>query len=98
MPTPVGGVTCSRNDTVHAPAPVQEAGTDGVMMIVGDATVITLTAVDTVETLPDASVTVAVTLYEPVASKVCDTTALPLTAPRSWLVPSPQFTRTFRIA
>ncbi len=60
MPTPVGGVTWSRNVTTHALAPVHDAGTDGVMLIVGEATVITLTAVDTVGTLPAASVSVPV--------------------------------------
>ena len=61
IPTPVGGVTWIWNVTVHALLPVQEFGTEGVMMIVGVATGSTLTAVATVVEFPDESRTVAVT-------------------------------------
>ena len=84
MMTPVGGVTWIWNVTLTVGDVL--AGTDGVMMIVGDATGITLTEVETVLVFPQASETVPETVYVLVAiasGYTCEMTALPVIAPRS---------------
>src|SRR5712692_5795196 len=73
-------------------APTLPGTGDGVMMIVGRGTGITVTDVETVAVLPPTSRTV------PVLLKTWLTVVLEI-APRSWLaVPSPQLTVTFRTA
>src|SRR5471030_3349322 len=65
---------------------------DGVMMIVGRGTGITVTDVETVIELPPASTTVALIRYVAASLKTWVTVAVPETAPRSCVaLPSPQF-------
>jgi hypothetical protein len=77
---------------------VQLLGKVGVMMIVGKVGAITVTRVVTLVVLPDASVADALTSYGPGFTKVCETTAFPVTAPSSDTVPSFQSTVTVLIA
>src|SRR5580765_2201580 len=80
-------------------APAWPGTGDGVMMIVGRGTGITVTEVDTVLLLPLASSTVPVTTYVPAALKTWDAAAVPVTAPRSCTpLPSPQLTLRSRTA
>ncbi len=58
----------------------------------------TVTDVDTLTEFPATSVTVAVTVKVSSSSKTWDATAVPVTAPRFEVSPSPQFTRSSRTA
>src|SRR5881397_354674 len=79
-------------------APTLPGTGDGVMMIVGRGTGITVTDVETVAVLPPTSRTVPVIGYVPAVLKTWLTVVLEI-APRSWLaVPSPQLTVTLRTA
>src|SRR5581483_9040723 len=62
------------------------------MMIVGFVVTVTATPDETVCVKPQLSVTVALIVYAPAFAYACCTTALPVTAPRSCICPSPQFT------
>src|SRR5581483_9612696 len=62
------------------------------MMIVGFVVTVTATPDETVCVKPQLSVTVALIVYAPAFAYACCTTALPVTAPRSCVCPSPQFT------
>src|SRR5205809_5848257 len=95
MPTPVGAVIWILKFTF---AGWMNDVAENVMMMVGRGTGITDTPVDTLTELPAVSVSVAVTVYGPGFLNTCDTTALPVTAPRSCVEPSPQFTKTSRTA
>src|SRR5262249_8693729 len=66
----------------------------GGVNVIGIVNVKTVTPVDTGTLNPFASVTVAVMTYAPAPRYVCDTTALPVTAPRSCVERSPQSTVT----
>src|SRR5438552_18340192 len=78
-------------------APTLPGTGDGVMMIVGRGTGITVTDVETVAVLPPTSRTVPVIEYVPEVLNTWLTVVLEI-APRSWAVPSPQLTLTLRTA
>src|SRR5438046_4962656 len=67
-------------------------------MTVGRGTGMTVVVVDVVLRLPIASVTVPDITNVPTRLNTCDTTALPVTAPRLCVVPSPQSTVRSRTA
>jgi len=96
MPIPAGAVTWICRFTVACPE--QVLGSVGVMMIVGEIAVMTLTTVLVFVVLPAASVADTFTTYVFASTKVCDTTAFPVTVPNSVDEPSPQSTVTALMA
>src|SRR5689334_21348156 len=67
------------------------------MLMVGEATGMTLTDVELLTLLPAESVSVPVIVYVPALVKTCVTVVLALMAPRSSELPSPQSRWMFRI-